>query len=524
MKQSIVNNFAKVPQAQIPRSSFLRPSTYKTTFSAHNLIPFFIDEALPGDTFNLKSHMFCRLATPLKPIMDQIYLETFYFAVPYRLVWNNFQKFMGEQVDPGDSTDYLIPQITLGSGETYITNSFQDYLGLPTYVDEYSHSALPLRAAYLIWNEWFRDQNIQDSLPVSKDDGPDSYNDYGMLHINKPFDYFTSCLPWPQKGDAVVIPLSATAPVIPSSTPYPEFRTDLDATSRQLQMTAANAAVYGGAAKGGATEASRWTASGLVTDTSDLGGTINALREAFQLQKLYERDARGGTRYTEIIKSHFGVTSPDARLQRPEYLGGGRTVVNMHPIAQTSATGATGTPQGNLSGMGTAAATNGFIKSFTEHTIILGFCAVRAQQTYQQGLDRMWSRRTRWDLFWPALSSIGEQAVLNKEIYCQGTAADSQVFGYQERWSEYRYKNSMVTGEFRSNSIYGSLDSWHLAEDYPALPVLNGPWIEDGTDYTLGRCLTLTGSDAQFLLDVYHDLNCVRPMPINSVPGNVDHF
>ena len=502
------HEFSRVPKADIQRSVFNRSHDLKTTFDAGYLVPIFVDEALPGDTFTLNTTAFGRLATPINPIMDNIHVETFFFAVPHRLVWDNWEKFCGEQTNPGDSTDYLIPTVT-----TSVTNSsLYDYMGVPTGVS-LTFNNLVGRAYNLIWNEWFRDENLQDSVTVDKGDGPDTASNYTLLKRGKRHDYFTSCLPWPQKGDAVNLPLGGQAPVA----------TDGAISSVQnVYSTVAsdNRYLY---TDGAIVKLANYS-SGTDTLYADLSSataaTINELREAFQIQRLYERDARGGTRYTEIIQSHFGVTSPDARLQRPEYLGGGRDRINIHPISQTSSTDTT-TPQGNMSAFGTTGfGGHGFSKSFTEHSVIIGLINVYADLTYQQGLNRMFSRQDRWDFYWPALAHLGEQAVLNKEIYAQGTAADDSVFGYQERFAEYRYKPSMVTGQMRSNYAT-SLDVWHLAQDFTALPALNASFIEENPP--IDRVIAVP-SEPHILLDAYFDLKCARPMPTYSVPGLIDHF
>ena len=478
MKSVMSHVFSQVPQADIPRSQFNRSCGVKTTFDSGYLVPVFIDEALPGDTFNLKMTSFARMATPLHPFMDNMFMESFFFAVPMRLIWDNWQKFCGEQKDPGDSTDFRIPVMTAPAVTGHVNGSLSDYFGIPTGVAGLEHASIWHRAYNLIWNEWFRDQNLQDSVVVDVDDGPDSPGDYVLLRRGKRHDYFTSCLPWPQKGESIDLPLGTTAPVkgigiigSPGG-PYANVReTGGDSVTYTLGYRDLNNLIYveDDPAKAGY--------PGIYADLNDAtAATINELRQAFQVQKLLERDARGGTRYVEIVRSHFGVTSPDARLQRPEYLGGGHSTVNINPVAQTSSTDAT-TPQGNLAAFGTAAGhAHGFVKSFTEHCLIVGLVCVRADLNYQQGLARMFSRETRYDFYWPALAHIGEQAVLNKEIYADGSSNDEDVFGYQERYAEYRYKPSIITGQFRSNFAQ-SLDAWHLAQDFSSLPALNAEFI-----------------------------------------------
>jgi len=520
MKTVMEHQFSEVPKATIERSSFDRSHGVKTTFDAGYLIPVLCDEALPGDSFNVNLTAFARMATPIFPIMDNVYMDTHFFAVPVRLIWDNWKKFNGEQADPGDSIDYTVPTMT-APGAGYSNQTLHDYFGIPTQVGNLEHNSLWHRSYNLVWNEWFRDQNLQDSVHVDKGDGPDTYTNYELLKRGKRHDYFTSCLPWPQKGDAVELPLGTYAPVaMDGPTSYPGGRANILDISTGSQ--------YDLVADGSTSD--RVVATNVVGSTdaytlkADLSAataaTINQLREAFQIQRLVEKDARTGTRYTEIVKAHFGVTSPDARLQRPEYLGGGSTPVNVTPIEQTSSTDAT-SPQGNLAAMATASITNhGFTKSFTEHCVILGLVSVRADLTYQQGLNRCFSRQTRYDFYWPALSHIGEQAVLNKEIYAQGTSADDDVFGYQERYAEYRYKPSMITGKFRSNDAQ-TLDSWHLSQEFSSLPGLNSTFIEENPP--LDRVIAVP-SEPHFIFDSYISMKCARPMPVYSVPGKIDHF
>lgn len=523
------HSFAMIPRADIPRASFDRQFTHKTTFDAGQLIPIYVDEVLPGDTFKLRMTAFARLSTPLFPVMDNMKLSSFFFFVPNRLVWDNWVKFMGEQDNPNDSISYVIPSGSIPNGG-YAVGSIFDYMGLPTVggfgptnTNNTRISMLPLRAYNLIWNEWFRDENLQNSVVVRKTDGGDTLADFNLLRRGKRADYFTSALPWPQKGGtAVSLPLGTTAPII-SNGLQPRFTggnaVNAGMTVNTQSVVQVVSSVGGNLVFGNQT--------GLVADLSAAtSATINQLRQSFQIQKLLERDARGGTRYTEIIRSHFGVVSPDARLQRPEYLGGGTSPVLINPIAQQSATNITGgsSPLGNLAGVGTVLANgHGFTQSFTEHGHVIGLVCIDADLTYQQGLNRMWSRQTRYDYYFPAFAMLGEQAILNKEIYARGDANDDAVFGYQERWAEYRFKPSQITGLFRSTSA-GTIDAWHLAQNFTALPTLNSTFIQSNPPVSRVVAVGAAANGKQFIFDSFFDCVTARPMPLYSVPGLIDHF
>ena len=550
------HRFSDAPAMYMRRTKFDRSHVYKTTFNSGKLIPVFVDEVLPGDTTRMSINYFARLATPIKPIMDNIYLDWFFFFVPNRLVWEHWQNFCFEQEDPDDSTDYVIPAVTAaGNSENGYVGSLWDYFGLPvnTTGNLSGISALPFRAVYLIWNEWFRDENLQKSVKIQKGDAnevldssrasdqPSWVFSSGTTIVKglacpprgKRHDYFTSSLPWTQKGPGVEIPLGTSAPIhglsvstvsnlVTSTGSVSAYQNSYfpDGSSRYGLVTSANNA--GKTAISNNVAAASGNVSDIYADLSTATSyTINSLRTAFQMQKFYERLARGGSRYTEVLRSFFGVVSPDARLQRPEFLGSFTKMVNVNPIAQTSATDDT-SPQGNLSAYGvTAAKFHGFTKSFVEHGYIIGFVCARADLTYQQGINKMWLRSTVYDFYWPTFAHLGEQAIELREIYAQGSEADTTVFGYQERYAEYRYKPSQITGKFRSSVTGGNLDVWHLSQFFSNAPALNEEFITENPPV---KRIIAVQDEPEFLLDIGFRYTTVRPMPMFGTPGLVDHF
>jgi hypothetical protein len=529
MQSVMKKRFSEQPTVDLPRSRFDLSHGYKTTIDAGWLCPIFCDtNILPGDTWDVKLHGFSRLATPTFPIMDNMQMETFFFFVPHRLVWNNFHKLMGERENPGDSISYTVPIINDINNEPNM--SLTDYFGLPTQIGaNYAVNSFAYRAYALIWNEWFRDQNLQDQVTVDKDDGPDTIADYDLLRRGKRHDYFSSCLPWLQKGDAVSLPLGIDAPIAGIGVNGSTVQTSGSITLRQSynQSNSGNGwwsvdtpASAGQATLGVFEDPSNPGYPFVYADlTNSTAANINNLREAVHIQRLLEKDARSGTRYTEIIQSHFGVTSADQRLQRPEYLGGGSSPINITPIARTDSS------PGELGAHGQTFFDNhGFIKSFTEHGTIIGMVCVRADMTYQEGIERHWSKSTRYDFYWPTLAHLGEQAVLNKEIYVDattlGSGATEEVWGYNERWAEYRYKQSKITGKLRSNDL-ASLDAWHLGIEFGAQPTLDDTYIQE--DPPIDRVIA-TPSEPHFIFDSFFNINATRPLPVYSIPGLTDRF
>nr|QJB19698.1 MAG: major capsid protein [Microvirus sp.] len=516
------HSFAQIPDVRIARSKFNRSFNVKDTMDFDYLTPIYVDEVIPGDTHSLKVASFMRLATQVKPVMDNMYVDFFFFFVPNRLVWTNWEKLNGAQDNPGDSISFVCPILTPGAA--FSVGSIFDKFGLPTDVANVAvKNTLPLRGYIKIFNDWFRDENLVNSVTLPTDDGPDVQGDFALQKRGKRHDYFTSCLPWPQKGSAVSMPLGTTAPIFGQNMNFSGVdgaankAQVLNAAGGSLKMLITNTTeLYGGSSSSGTGQ--------LMADlTNATAATINQLRLAFLTQSLLELDARGGTRYVEILRSHFGVVSPDFRLQRAEYLGGGQMRISSHPVASTAFTSGTNA-QGQLAAFATASATSenniGFSKSFVEHGYVIGLACARADLTYQQGLERMWLKSTRYDFFWPKLQQLGEQTVYNQEIYCDPAGTPTAAFGYNERYSEYKYKPSQIRGKFRS-TYATTLDVWHLAEKFTAQPVLNSSFIVQNTPTTRIKAVT---TEPDLICDYFFQLTSARPMAVHSVPATLGRF
>jgi hypothetical protein len=564
-------HFNQIPKTYVSRSRFKRDQNVKLTFDAGKLIPFYVDEVLPGDTFSVDTIGLVRMTTPIVPVMDNCYLDVYYFFVPNRIVWDNWKEFCGENTAEAwaQRKVYSVPQINIGVGTidkdhktqtkanaTPAENSILDYMGIPTKIntgevnDKLSINALPVRGYVKIWNEWFRDQNLDDPVPENTGDDPVDNNAHTgtgwtqtklnelakigdeCLPVNKFHDYFTSCLPAPQKGPEVTIPMTGNAPIYwadrdDNPLTIQDLKnnglwTDTGYLSRTLnkmmtqdydKTTEKARAVLGSVGSG--TKLGEQMTADLSSVTA---ATINELRQAFAVQHYYEALARGGSRYREIIRSVFGTLISDKTVQIPEYLGGGRYMINVSQVIQTSESGKT--PQGNPGAVSvTPFNENSFTKSFEEHGFVIGVCCVRHDRTYQQGLERFWSRKDTLDFYYPQFANIGEQAVKVKEVYCDSgnpSSANEEVFGYQEAWSEYRMKPNRVSGLFRSNAV-GTLDSWHYADNYDKRPYLSDEWLKEGKA-EIQRTLAVQ-DEPQFIADFLIKNTTTRPMPLYSVPG-----
>lgn len=544
MKNSSVmqHAFARVPTVSHPRSVFNRSCGYKATFDADYLIPIFVDEVLPGDSMKVSSTFLVRLlSAAVKPFMDNLWMDVFWFFVPNRLLWSNSKKFFGEQDNPADSISFTVPQITspnVAGGGIPVGHLF-DYFGLPTgplsgggATTGLTVNNLHGRAYNQIWNQWFRDQNLQNSVTVDVGNGPDTWANYNLLKRGKRYDYFTMALPSAQKGATqVTLPLGSAATVFTAGSALVSGAQNV----MLLKETSSGAAPTNNILTTGNTGAGQFstnsTAAGAVNQTlypsnlyADLStataATINSLRSSISLQQFLEQDARGGTRYPELVKSHFGVENPDSRVQIPEILSTFRGSIKIHPVAQTSVSGGGGA-LGTLAAFGTAVQSgNGFTKSFTEHGVILCLMSVTADLTYSQGVDRMWNRRTRYDFGWPILANLGEQAILNREIYANlqdggGAAQKDGTFGYVPKYEEYRFKNSKICGDLRSSAA-GTLDVWHLSEEFSVQPTLGATFIQSNTP--LDRVIAVP-SEPHFILDAFHSVTHARCLPTFGVPG-----
>lgn len=559
MNRNNERHFNNIPQMKTSRSLFRMKQDIKLTLDAGQLIPFYVAETLPGDTFSVDTKGICRMATPIYPVMDNCYLDIYYFHVPMRIVWDHAKEFFGENTENAweQKTEYTIPKINIKTAEQTKDipqeNSILDYFGIPTKIGPSKTlkiNALPIRAYVKIWNEWFRDQNIDNPAILKKGDEEVVYSRYvngqtadktleyaesgsKPLWVNKFHDRFTSALPAPQKGEATLIPMTGNAVIgfgnagtgkIYNDDNFRELGWKSTALGWQHEINGMSANTWltennGNTASIGTypTGSGVTEAVGMVADLSKVeSATINNLRQAFAVQQFMEADARGGTRYREIIRNHFGVDIDDKTVQIPEYLGGQRYMINVSQVVQTSSTDSK-SPQGNAAAISvTPFMENSFTKSFQEHGYVIGVCCIRNDNSYQQGLEKLWSRTDKFDFYWPEFAHLGEQAILNKEIYAQGTEEDEKAFGYQEAYSEYRMTPNRVCGAFRSNATQ-PLDAWHYADNYDKVPTLSQEWL--ATDKSVIDRTIAQPNQPQFIMDVLVENEAVRPMPIYGTPG-----